>query len=120
MRFLPSEPPSEFEVGFGERIVMRDCGRAELEPDEQMTFTTEDGAEYDVARKDWGFYATPSLNARLVEHGLHAVLVKNRIGRYFVLLVEQGKEELFERYLAVEGLTVVRRLDSTEALEALE
>jgi hypothetical protein len=52
---------------------------------------TKSGAEYDVAAKDWGFYATPSLNGRLQQFGLRGVLIRNRgTGRYFVLLVEPG------------------------------
>lgn len=120
MKLHAIEPPRRFEVGFGETIVMRDCGRLELEPDEQVTLTTESGGEYDVARKDWGFYATPSLNGRLESFGLRGVLVKNAIGRYFVLLVERGKEDLFEAYREGEGLVIVTWLDSTGALELLE
>jgi hypothetical protein len=114
------DPPREFEVGFGERLVMKDCARVRLEPDEQVTFTTEAGAEYDVARKAWGFYATPSLNGRMQQFGLRGVLIRNRIGRYFVILVERGREAAFEHYLQVEGLVVVCWLDSTEALQRLE
>ena len=119
MRFRPQDPPREFEVGYGETIVMRDCGRVELDADEQVTFTTESGAEYDVARKSWGFYATPSLNGRLTGFGLRGVLVRNRIGRYFVLLVERSHEQEFDRYLKIEGLDVVRWLDTSEQLEQL-
>ncbi len=120
MKITINDPPRVFEVGFGETIRMEDCAHIELEPDEQVTFTTEGGAEYDVSRKSWGFYATPSLNARLAQFGLGAVLIKNRLNRYFLMLVEQGKEALFERYLEVEGLTVVCWLDHTAALENLE
>lgn len=120
MKINLKEPPRVFEVGFGETIYMKDCAHIGLEPDEQVTFTTESGAEYDVARKSWGFYATPSLNARLAQFGLRAVLVKNRLKRYFLLLVEQGREPLFERYVEVEGLSVVCWLDQTAALEDLE
>ena len=120
MRFDEKRPPRAFEVGFGETIEMLDCGNLELEPNEQVTLTTESGGEYDVSRKDWGFYATPSLNARLEGFGLRGVLVKNRLGRYFVLLVERGKEELFDRYLEIESLDVVCWLDTSEALEELE
>ena len=116
MKFVPQTPPRTFEVGFGETIVMSDFGRVELDPEEQVTFTTPDGAEYDLARKSWGFYATPSLNGRLLDFGLHAVLVRNRIGRYFVLLVERGHEAEFERYRAVEELEIVTWLDDDESL----
>jgi hypothetical protein len=92
-----------------------------LEPDEQITFVTPAGAEYDVARKDWGFYATPSLNGRLTQFGLRAVLVKNRATRrFFVLLVESGAETRFERYCAAENLAALVWLDSSAALEDLE
>ena len=58
-----------------------DCGRIALAPDEQVTFTTEAGGEYDVTRKSWGFYATPSINGRLKTFGLRAALVRNVAGR---------------------------------------
>jgi hypothetical protein len=101
-------------------IRLSDCGDVRLAPDEQLTLLTEDGAEYDVARKDWGFYATPSLNGRLERFGLRGILVKNRKAQYFVLLVERGKESLFDRYLTVENLTVVSWLDGSRVLEDLE
>jgi hypothetical protein len=113
-------PPRIFEVGFGKAFPMHDCGTVHLQPDEQVTFVTEQGAEYDLARKDWGFYATPSLNSRLTGFGLHAVLVKNRLGRYFVMLVEQGKESLFSDYLQIESLEIICWMDTNEALERLE
>ena len=119
MKFEAKDPPRLFEVGFGETLEMADCGRLELDADEQVTLTTPAGGEYDVARKSWGFYATPSLNARLVDFGLRGVLVRNRIGRYFVLLVEGGHEDEFERYRAIEELEIVTWLDNDEALERL-
>jgi hypothetical protein len=120
MKFQPKQPPREFEVGFDNKGIIRDCGTIQLAPDEQITFVTEDGKEYDVTRKDWGFYAGPSLNGRLANFNLRAVLVKNRIGRYFVLLVERGKEESFNRYVAGEPLEIVVWLDTTAGLKRLE
>jgi hypothetical protein len=121
MRFEPKDPPRIFTVGNAGPITMRDCGTLRLAPDEQVTLITESGAEYDVARKDWGFYATPSLNGRLEGFGLRAVLIQNRgTKRYFVLLVERGREASFERYLTVENLRVVHWLDSSEACAALD
>jgi hypothetical protein len=57
---------------------------------------------------------------RLTGFGLHAVLVKNRLGRYFVMLVEQGKESLFSDYLQIESLEIICWMDTNEALERLE
>jgi hypothetical protein len=53
---------------------MRPAG---LEPDEQVTLTTR-RRQYDVAPKEWGFYAAPSLNGRLPQFKLQAVLIATR------------------------------------------
>ncbi len=120
MKFTEKSPPRRFAVGNAVRFEMRDCGTLSLDPDEQVTLVTDKGAEYDVARKDWGFYATPSLNGRLEAFGLRGVLIRNvATGRYFVLLVERGREASFDAYAAQERLEVVAWLDSTAALDAL-
>ena len=120
MKFEARTPPRSFTVGQDVVIEMRDCGNMALEANEQITFTTPNGAEYDVARKEWGFYATPSLNGRLVSYGLRAALVKNRLtGRYFVLLVEKGHDSAFLDYLVQEHSEVRAWLDSTECLEQI-
>ena len=120
MKFDEKRPPRVFQVGNVEKFPMRDCGTMRLAPDEQITFVTESGAEYDVARKDWGFYATPSLNGRLASFGLRAVLVKNPGGRYFVLLVQKGRDKEFDAYVKSEQLVIVCWMDSEENLRALE
>lgn len=115
MKLTKIEPPREFEVGFPEhRVRLKDCARIDLEADEQITFTTPAGGEYDVVRKDWGFYATPSMNGRLARFGLRAVLVKNRNGQKFLLLVEKGREAGFEEYRVHERLDIVGWLDGSE------
>jgi hypothetical protein len=111
MRTLPADPPRSFQVGLTQAVTMVDCGRVELEPDEQVTFVTPGGAEYDVARKSWGFYATPSLNHRLPRLGLRAALLRNRLGHLFVVLVERGHEEGFAAYAQAEQLRIERWLD---------
>src|SRR4051794_19729637 len=114
MKFEPKMPPRKFEVGNSVRFAMSDCGSIALDHDEQVTFTTPTGGEYDVARKDWGFYATPSLNGRLPQFGLRAVLIRNTLtGRYFVLLVEKGQDPAFDAYMRQESLEVIAWLDST-------
>ncbi|MCB1920361.1 MAG: hypothetical protein KDJ28_10335 [Candidatus Competibacteraceae bacterium] len=120
MKFAIKDPPRHFTVGHSVKFEIKDCGSLALEADEQITFTTESGAEYDVARKNWGFYATPSLNGRLQSFGLRGVLIRNRLtSRYFVLLVERERESDCERYLEQESCDVVAWLDSTETLDQL-
>ncbi len=120
MKIDIKNPPRSFTVGNSVRFEMRDCGNIALSPDEQVTFMTGAGGEFDVARKDWGFYATPSLNGRLPQFGLHAALIRNTLtGRYFIMLVEQGKNAEFDAYLVQESCEIVSWLDSTEALDNL-
>ena len=110
MRFRPIEPPRRYTAGRTD-VEIADCGRLELEPDEQVTLTTPAGGEYDVTRKAWGFYATPSLNARLPGFGLRPALIENTEGRRFVVLVERGHEAEWDAYREAEQLTVVEWLD---------
>ena len=120
MKFEAKIPPRRFAVGNAVKFEMKDCGTVRLDPDEQVTFITRSGAEYDVACKDWGFYATPSLNGRLEQFGLRGVLIRNRgTGRYFILLVERGHEPEFDAYCVHENLAVIAWLDNTSALDAL-
>jgi hypothetical protein len=114
------DPPRVFETGRDRRIRMVDCARIALEADEQVTFVTPSGAEYDVARKSWGFYAAPSLDARLANFRLRAALVKNHTGRHFIFLVECGAEADCERYMNVEQMRVVAWLDSEAACSEVD
>jgi hypothetical protein len=70
------------------------------------------GAEYDFAAKDWGFYATPSTNGRLVEFGFRTAVVRNVASRKkYVLVIENGYEEIFFKYLEAEKMVVELWLD---------
>ena len=120
MKLTAIDPPRRYKVGRRVPHQISDCGRIELSADEQVTFVTPGGAEYDVARKAWGFYATPSLNGRLASFGLRAALVRNPENRYFIFLVERGREDEMARYLADEEQTLVTWLDTDEALRRLE
>lgn len=122
MEFIPNDPPREFVVGAAAApIKLKDCGRVALGSDEQVTFVTAAGGEYDVVRKSWGFYATPSLNGRLAHFGLRAVLARGvGGGRFYLLLVEAGKEQEFDRYIQATGMSICCWLDSDAAFESLE
>src|SRR5207247_1339429 len=112
-KFTPIDPPRQFEVsGRGVKLTLSDCGRVALEADEQVTFITASGGEYDVARKDWGFYATPSTNGRLKSFGLRAALVLSGFGKLFVVLVEAGKEDAFLAYVEADRQRVLCWLDN--------
>jgi hypothetical protein len=120
MKFTPVDPPRPFEVtGAGVKLTLLDCGRVALAKEEQVTFTTEAGGEYDVTRKSWGFYATPSTNGRLSSFGLRAALVRNVSGRLFLVLVERDKVDDFRAYVTADKQIFLTWLDDDAAVARL-
>ncbi len=120
MKIEEKKPPRVYEAGFEDKETISDCGNITLAPDEQVTFLTESGGEYDVTRKSWGFYASPSTNGRLARFGLRAVLAGNRLGRCFVLLVEKGHEDEFQKYIVKEKMYIISWLDNDECISKLQ
>jgi hypothetical protein len=110
------DPPRRFDADGTGRFTLTEAGRFELAPDEQVTFVAPSGSEYDVVRKPWGYYATPSLNSRLPAKGLRPVLARNGAGRFFVCLVEPAAERQFTDYLAQSGMQALGWLDEAATL----
>lgn len=109
MNFVEKSPARVFKVGKG--IDISDCGEMYLDDDEQITFKAGD-SEYDVCKKSWGYYATPSVNGRLKSFNFETYLVLNVESEMkYIFLVHAEKKDLFERYILDEGLTVINRLD---------
>jgi hypothetical protein len=86
-------------------------GNIELEPDEQLTFVNRTGKRYDFAAKNWGYYATPSVNGRLLDEGFKTALVRNEAGRYYVMVVDNQKLNKFEEYLQSSNQEVIEWFD---------
>ncbi len=115
MKVNLKEPPRTFTVGVQGRIQIKDMGDILLKPDEQVTFVTESGCRHDFTRKDWGFYATPSINGRLKNEGFKTALVENQQGLIYVMVVAQDKVGFFEQYCRNEQQIVLRWLDEHES-----
>ena len=113
MRLRRRSPARRFRAG---EVEIDHVADVTLEPDEQVTFLAPSGSELDVVRKSWGYYATSSLNGRLAAHGLRAALVRGEDGRAWLLLVEAGREEEFDRYREGQELEVVAWLDTERAV----
>ena len=58
---------------------------------------TENNSEHDVIRKDWGFYATQSVNSRLKKN-FKTALVVNPQQKIFIMLVEKKFINKFKKY----------------------
>ena len=111
MKIIKKEPPRVYRVGEGMKIAISDCGCIYLDPDEQITFVTVSGKKHDFTAKSWGFYATPSVNQRLVDQGFKTALVKNQSGRYYIMVVDTDYLSDFKAYLETEKNEVVKWLD---------
>jgi len=111
MKIQIKDPPRKYRCGLHNQIEIDDCGEVYPEPNEQLTFFTKSGKEYDVAAKDWGFYATPSVNGRLVKQGFKTALVKNSRGQYYIMIVDKERNKEFHDYLDEEKQVVEEWLD---------
>jgi hypothetical protein len=114
MKFIPTNPPRTFHVGINDNIEIKDCGKVSLAPDEMVSFIDKAGNEYDVGKKEWGFYATPSINGRLVRNGYKTALVANSLNLVFIMLVDISKMDLFQEYILREQQNLVCWLDELE------
>lgn len=111
MEFIKNNPPREFTVGAYQPITIKDCGQVNLLPNEQVSFTTDLGKEHDFVRKEWGFYATPSVNGRLKHQGFKTALVINSFGKIYIMVVEAEKMALFNAYITNTQQEVLEWLD---------
>ncbi|MCF7993664.1 MAG: hypothetical protein K9L88_02355 [Chromatiaceae bacterium] len=119
MKLELKDTPRTFRVGAVNQIEISDLGDIHLAPNEQLTFVSEAGPRYDIARKDWGYYATPSINGRLANEGFKTALVKNKQGLIYILLVEQANRTLFDNYCWQENQTLLAWLDEDFEIKVL-
>lgn len=67
----------KFKPSKNSAIVLKDCGKIILNDNEQVTFSERNkkNSDYDVTKKEWGYYATPSINSRLKKIILALILL---------------------------------------------
>ncbi len=103
--------PREFKVGLKKDITIKDCGKIYLGDDEQVTFITPRGKQHDFAAKNWGFYATPSMNGRLKDQGFKTALVKNSQGRLYIMVVDKDCMSEFKKYTESDKQEILQWFD---------
>tara|TARA_B100001540_G_C15611307_1_gene553200 strand:+ start:325 stop:660 length:336 start_codon:yes stop_codon:yes gene_type:complete len=109
MRIIKKKPPRKFKPS--KNITIKDCAKIYLNSNEQVTFLTKKKQEYDVCKKTWGFYATPSVNGRLKSYNFKTSIVKNiNTKKIYVFILEKGKEKQFYKYLKEENCKVIKWL----------
>ena len=105
MKIQIQTPGREFVVGTSS-ITITDSGTITLDDDHQITFLETDKSEYDVCKKEWGYYATPSINGRLEHFNYMTCLVKNSAEKKYIMIVKTSKLEEFKTYLEIENLVI--------------
>ena len=110
MRLKIKKKPRKFTLGINKKIKISDLGKINLKPDEQISFITESLSAHDVTRKNWGFYATQSINSRLKKK-FKTALVINPLKRIFIMLVERKFLKEFKKYCKTENQKVLMWLD---------
>tara|TARA_B100002019_G_C21102535_1_gene514287 strand:- start:362 stop:724 length:363 start_codon:yes stop_codon:yes gene_type:complete len=104
-------PERIFKVGADKQIKISHVADIQLEDNEQITLIGDSGTEFDVVKKNWGYYATPSINKRLKSFGFKTALIQNKNGHIYIFLVEPGKLDDFNKYCSDEDQTVLAWLD---------
>ena len=116
MRVKNKIPPREFSVGL-HNIKIHHVADISLASDEMITFVGHGNSQYDVVKKNWGYYATPSLGGRLKTFGLRAAIIRNIDTRQcFVILAHEDKLDLLEEYMSEERQEIILWLDDYEKL----
>jgi len=90
-----------------------------LEPDEQVTLVSSSGTEFDVVRKSWGFYGTPSFGLRMPRFKLRPILFLSGDGTQYFAAVERGWEAEFKLALNSRDIQTSFWLDDGDELRAL-
>lgn len=103
-----------FAVGKKQDILIEDLGGIKLNNNELLSLTCPGDARHEIVAKNWGFYATQSVNKRLREYRVKTALAKNNDNFVYVLLVSEDKLKQFEQYCVSEGLDVILWLDEIE------
>ena len=113
MKTIKRKKPRIFLVSKRNNIFLKDVGKIILNDNENLTVTGRDKKEFEICRKDWGYYLAPSLNVRLRKQGFWTVLVKQK-KKLFLLIVNKNKQKLFKNYIKLENYKIIKWLDKSK------
>ena len=99
----------KFKVGIN-NIVIKEVAKISLKQNEMVTFFNGK-IEYDITKKNWGYYATPSINGRLKKEGFKTALVKNKLNKYYIMVVDKKKIKIFINYCKIENQKIIEWID---------
>jgi hypothetical protein len=98
-----------FGVGKNNEIIMTDKGSVHLNNNEFVTFKFKK-SEFDVSKKNWGYYATPSINGRLKKFNFRTFYCSNSLKKTYILLVHKDRINEFKKYIKSEKMKIIKEL----------
>ena len=99
MKIKINKKPRKFTVGLNNTI-LKDLGKIYLNNNEHSTFIKKVNT---MKLKDWGYYATPSVNKRLKILNFEHLSLKIHLNQ-FILIVHKEKIKNFRKYLRADKL----------------
>lgn len=110
----------QFEVGINKKkIKINHMADIFLNENEMVTFIGTNKMTYDVTKKSWGYYATPSINGRLKVNNFKTALVSNSKKKLYIMLVEKKKINKFKKYCKDENQKVIIWLDDNSKVKKM-
>ena len=109
MRLIKKKIPRKFLVGYKKKIILKDCGQVHLNNNEQLTFL-KNRSEFDVVKKNWGYYATPSVNKRLKNFNFRTFITQNFSKSIYIMIVHKEKIKEFKEYLRHDDMIVLQEI----------
>lgn len=96
----------KFSVGLKKQITINHKANIFLKDDEMITFVTKKKSQYDITKKNWGYYISQSINKRVKDEGFKIAMVTNIFGRKYLMAVEKSNTNLFKKYCSEEKFKV--------------
>lgn len=103
----------DFTVGI-KTIKIKHKANIFLADNEMVTFIDKRKMSYDVVKKNWGYYATPSINGRLKNNKFKTALVSNEKRKIYIMLVEKNNINKFKLYCKNEKQKIIIWLDDNK------
>lgn len=105
----------KFRVGKSKDITLVDKGSIFLNNNDNISIHFNKKINFDVAKKNWGFYPLPSINKRLKKFKLNTVLVESKnFDTYFIMVVIDNKSRIkhFKNYCKKENIKIIAWLNN--------
>tara|TARA_A100000164_G_scaffold375420_1_gene410433 strand:+ start:1296 stop:1673 length:378 start_codon:yes stop_codon:yes gene_type:complete len=81
-----------------------------LRNNEQISLSEKVGRskkEYDIVKKNWGYYVTPSINKRLKFFKYECALVRNNKNKFYICMTNKEKKKSFLNYLKKDNQKII-------------